>query len=414
MKVIFANRYFLPDESATSQMMSGVALDIVQRGWPVTVITSRQRYADAKAVWPSRQTVGGLQIHRVWTTQHGRARLAGRMIDYVSFYIMAIVRLLIVARTGDLLVIGTDPPLFSVLAGVAAALRRSKLINWLHDLFPEVALELGVIEPGPAAALLRRLRDHSLRRAMLNVVPGERMACYLRRIGVPTDRIALIHNWSDGHAVRPIEHANNALRLEWGLGDRFVVGYSGNLGRAHEFSTILESADRLRGRDDILFLFIGGGYHESWIVVEARRLGLTNILMKPLQPTERLGESLAVADVHLVSLRPELEGFVVPSKFYGIAAAGRPTLFIGDPDGEIPRILAEADCGATVSIGDASALAEHIIRLEASEALRRRWGSNARSKFDHCFERRLAIDAWLRIIESAVGSGLAPALREAR
>jgi len=137
----------------------------------------------------------------------------------------------------------------------------------------------------------------------------------------------------------------NALRREWGLDGRFVVGYSGNLGRAHEFATFFGAAERLCGRQDVVFLFIAAGAQREQVDEEVGRRGLGNVLFKPYQPWERLHESLSAADVHLVSLNAALEGLIVPSKFYGIAAAGRPTLFVGNTDGEIARLLREGDCG---------------------------------------------------------------------
>jgi glycosyltransferase involved in cell wall biosynthesis len=153
------------------------------------------------------------------------------------------------------------------------------------------------------------------------------------------------------------------LRVEWRLQGKFVIGYSGNLGRAHEFKTILDAAQVLRDRPDIAFLFIGAGHQLAMIEAEAQKRGLTNISIRPFQPTWRLKQSLSVPDVHLVSLQAALEGLVVPSKFYGIAAVGRPTIFVGDPSGEIPAILAEAGCGAIAPIGDI----DHLDPIDAAE-----------------------------------------------
>src|SRR5690606_3131947 len=108
--------------------------------------------------------------------------------------------------------------------------------------------------------------------------------------------------------------------------DAFVVGYSGNFGRAHEFATLLDAAEELLRAPDIRFLMIGEGQQRGFVEAEARRRGLTNILFKPFQPSEMLSESLGVSDVHIVSLLPSLEHCIVPSKFYGVLAAGRPTI----------------------------------------------------------------------------------------
>jgi hypothetical protein len=155
------------------------------------------------------------------------------------------------------------------------------------------------------------------------------MANYLSSQGIPQSQITVIHNWADGQAIQPLAAENNPLRTEWQLQDKFVVGYSGNLGRAHEFTTILEAATQLIEDPQIVFLFIGSGPQKLWLEAEVNKRHLTNVLFKPYQPRECLGDSLTVPDVHLISLRPSLEGLMVPSKFYGIAAAGRPVLYLG-------------------------------------------------------------------------------------
>lgn len=152
-------------------------------------------------------------------------------------------------------------------------------------------------------------------------------------IGIQNERISVIHNWVDASAIHPVPSEDNPLRKEWDLEGKFVVGYSGNLGRAHEFETILGAAVQRQSHKDIVFLFIGGGAqtHKARLASEAH--GLTNILFKPYQPREALSFSLGVSDIHLVVLQPSMEGLIVPSKYYGIVTAGKPVIFIGNENG---------------------------------------------------------------------------------
>jgi colanic acid biosynthesis glycosyl transferase WcaI len=143
-----------------------------------------------------------------------------------------------------------------------------------------------------------------------------------------------------------------------------------------------------------VFLFIGDGHYRPWLEQEVRRRGLKNVLFQPYQPRERLAESLSVPDVHWISLLPAMEGLIVPSKFYGIAAAGRPVLFVGDPEGEISRIIQTADCGAVVGVGESDALAEWIRQLARTKALRIRWGNNAQVLLRERFDREIALEKW--------------------
>jgi glycosyltransferase involved in cell wall biosynthesis len=190
----------------------------------------------------------------------------------------------------------------------------------------------------------------------------------------------------------------NPVRIEWGICDRFLVGYSGNMGRVHDFRTVLDAADLLRAQSDIVFQFVGGGAQMKALQQAVAERRLPNVFFKPYQSHETLGQSLGAADVHLVTLRPELEGLVVPSKFAAIAAVGRPTLFIGDPEGEIGSIVREAECGICVNEGDVEALVAAITTLREDMPLRRRMGVNARRVFDERYGKEIAIQQWRRLL----------------
>ncbi len=392
--IIFVNRYFFPDHSATSQLLSDLAFHLSESGLKVAVITSRQAYNDPDASLPARETVRGVRIWRMRTSRFGRDRLFGRAIDYLTFYFSAGWRLMVDVRRGDVIVAETDPPLISVVAAAVSRLRGAVLVNWIQDLFPEVALALDVRGIRPVAPLLRFLRDASLKRAQINVVLGELMAERLRRLGVPRHSIRIIPNWADGEEIQPVPPEQNPLRREWELDGRFVVGYSGNMGRAHEFETLLDMADALKNDPKFAFVLIGDGAQRPWIENEIRRRGLDNVVLKPFQPRDRLTLSLSVPDVHVVSLIPELEGLIVPSKAYGILAAGRPILFIGDTDGEVARILQQGTCGAAVLPGEVMPAIEYLKDLAANPERLRETGTNARRLLEERFSEKSALRAW--------------------
>jgi colanic acid biosynthesis glycosyl transferase WcaI len=413
MKLIFLNRFFHPDHSATSQMLSDLAFALAQRGWPVCVITSRLRYDGPVDRLPPRETVDGVSVHRVWTSRFGRANLLGRSIDYATFYLAAAWQLWRLARSGDVVVAKTDPPMVSVIALPVCWLRGARLVNWLQDIFPEAAQALGV--GGRTAQLpyhlLRWLRNASLKAACMNVVVGERVAECVAEMGVARQRIRLIPNWADGRVIAPIDREANTLSAEWDLDDAFVVAYSGNLGRAHDSETLLEAMTSLPGmaewtistggapeRRPVLWFFIGSGALIGPLKAEVARRGLTSVLFKPYQAKAQLAQSLSAANVHLVSLLPELEGLIVPSKFYGIAAAGRPTIFVGDKDGEIARLIARHKCGRTIAVGDGAGLAQAIAELAAQPGLCRLMGENARRAFEAEFDRPIAMARWQNLL----------------
>jgi glycosyltransferase involved in cell wall biosynthesis len=368
------------------------------------VVTSQQRYEDPHASLPSEETVNGVKIHRIWTSRFGRNRLLGRTADYLTFYLSASWRLLGLSKRDDTLVAKTDPPLISTAAAIVARLRRARLVNWVQDVFPETAIVLGVRGvSGRFGRVLQRMRDASLRQAAMNIALGEKMAEYLIERDGRRDRVTVIHNWVDDEAITPVSQDHNSLREQWGLAGKFVIGYSGNMGRAHEFETILEAAVQLKSETDIVFLFIGGGNQKFFLERETVKRDLTHVMFKPYQERGTLAASLGVADVHFVSLRPELERFILPSKFYGIAAAGRPLIFIGDPDGEIAGVVRTANCGVVVRPRESRELANVLRRLRDDGSLRQECGSNARRLIEERFSRKRALDLWSRVLSPAVG-----------
>jgi colanic acid biosynthesis glycosyl transferase WcaI len=400
-RVFFVNRYFFPDESATSQLLADLVSELAVRGYDVHVICSRQLYGRPGAQLPATQIVRNVLVHRVWTTRFGRRRLLGRALDYLTFYATCACSLLWQLQRGDIVIAMTDPPLISIIAAVAARLRRAVLINWLQDVFPEVATQLGASPlPAPLDAALRRLRDASLRFASANVVLGGRMAEYLRARGLDSSSMHVIENWADADAVRPKASCESALRSQLGLDGQFVVGYSGNLGRAHEYETLLGAAEALRGDRSVTFLLIGGGFNMEELKLRVAERRLSQVHFLPYQPRESLEDSLSAADIHLVSLVPSLEGLIVPSKFYGILAAGRPVVFIGDPDGELVRIIAATHCGLAVGINRGGDLADAIRKLRDQDALRHAMGLAARQLASERYSATHAVNSWAQLLQS--------------
>ena len=340
-------------------MASDLAFHLAARGYEVEAIASRQRYDDADAGLPRQEVAKGVRITRVATTRFGRSFLPGRAVDYLTFYLNA---WRAIRKRRDAVVIAmTDPPLLSVVA----AMGSKRVVNWVQDLFPEVGEALGL----SALKLLRPVRNWSLRRAKINVVLGELMA---QR--VPNARV--IHNWADA-ALQPIEKPAT-----------FSVGYSGNLGRAHEVDTMLAA---MRMLPEVKFAITGGGAQLGRLKAAAP----ANVEFRPYAPREKLSESLSSVDAHLVSLQPSLEGLIVPSKFYGILAVARPVIFIGAKDGELARLIDRHRLGFVVAPGDADGLVHAIRNLDPE------MGRRGRELYLSRFAPEHAFAAWERVLQEA-------------
>jgi colanic acid biosynthesis glycosyl transferase WcaI len=385
-RVIFVNRYFFPDHSATSQILSDLTFHLAAIGHEVHVITSRQRYDDPRAALPENENVNGVQVHRVASSRFGRAALSGRALDYLSFYRSVRRQLDTVARPGDMVIAKTDPPLLSLVLESTARNRGTAV--------------LGVpLIRGPALALLRGLRNRSLRKTDATVVVGDLMARRIKGFGLPAARVHVIANWCDDETIRPAAGTDNPLREAWHLSGKFVIGHSGNLGRAHDFETVLGAAERLRNEPRIVFLMIGGGKHFEELAKAVKARGLENSFrFRPYQERAMLPHSLDVADAHWLSLHPALEGLIVPSKFYAIAAAGKPMLMIGDSEGEIGRLIRQHRCGTIIAPGDVATLTDTLRRWSGGSEAIIEMGGQARQMLDAQFTRRRALDQWSRLL----------------
>lgn len=403
MRIIILNQFFHPDHSATSQLMTELAESLVEQGIKVTALAGRGRYNGGGRL-PAREDYNGVRIVRAWATSFGKKRLWGRLADYLSFYLGAAWKLLFLPRH-DIIMALTTPPLIGLLALLIGRLRRMRVVVLVQDVYPDIAVALGQL---PADGLLTRLFDRLnsgvLRRADGVIALSQ---CMRRRLAAKLGtgrqaRLEVIHNWADGSRIQPLDASENAFAREHQLGESFVLLFSGNWGQVNEFRTVLEAADRLRDRRDIVFLFIGDGARATEIRQFCRQHELNNVRLLPYQPREMVPLSLAACHVALVTLAEGLAGLSVPSKTYAILAAGRPVLFVGDQRSEIAQIVTEAGCGATVAAGDSRKLADLIAGWAADRATPRQLGEQARIAFESRFDRAHAVRAYIRVLRQCL------------
>ena len=399
--IFIVNRFYYPDHSATAQIASDLGAHLAQNGWTVRAVSSRYRY-DGGAPMVPHESVAGVAIRRLRTTGFGRSHKLGRLIDYVSFYLLACVHILLAAKRGDVVICKTDPPLLSMGIAIVCRIRGARMINWLQDLFPEVAVTM---LPRPVFTLLAWVRNRSLRSAKHNVVIGTMMAARVQAAGVEVNGISCIPNWTD-EDIAPINVADNQLRRSWGFDAQdFVVSYSGNLGFAHDYRTLLDAAAQIDGKYRIHFVMIGGGGGFTALHAEVTQRGLSNFHFRPYQPRCDLSHSLCAGDLHWFSLKPEMEGLIVPSKLYGIIAAGRPFIFVGDTDGEVGQFIARHGAGYAVAIGDTAALARLLEQLAQNRKQLAMVGQQALAASND-YRRASALTRWHQVITSIAEDAL--------
>lgn len=393
-RIIAVNRFYWPSEAATSQLLTDLANRLASDGADVHVVTGRRVAPGADAALPRREENAGVTIHRVWSSMLGGASIVGRAIDYLTFYLAALWALFRLVRPGDRLLIKTDPPLMSVPAALVAVLRRARMIVWHQDIFPETAEAIGVVRRrGVLSNVARALRNRSLRRAEMNVVICDAMAETLLRQGTRPERIRVIPNWSDA-SLRPVAPDANPLRREWALQDKFVVGYSGNLGRVHQVESVAELVRLTHDIDGLVWLFVGGGVGADRIRALQQEIGAASLLTRPAQPREALSNSLSVPDVHLVSLDPTCEGLVMPSKLYGAMAAGRAVLNLGAGDGAVAQVIARHGIGVTIDPSQPERWHDTVAGLAQDRARLAEMGQRARQLFRAHYAPEKCLAEW--------------------
>jgi glycosyltransferase involved in cell wall biosynthesis len=447
-RVLLINQFFWPDVAATAQLLADLAEDLAADGWQVTALAGRGRYAGGESEpLPRREIWGDVRIRRVWCSDLGRGSALRRVTDYATFLVTAGWFVLFgrwwwrdrhrdgrsasaarsfgpsglrmtegfdgiasapagprndsnARKVRRVVVCLSTPPLVAVL-GLLARLRGAGFVYKVEDLYPDVAVALGTFERrSPAVRCFGRVSRALLSRADTVVAVDEAMGRTLQAGGAR--RVAVIPNWADGEALRPDREAGEGFRAVYGLGDRFVVLYSGNLGLAHRFDAVIAAARAIATvRPDVLFLFVGGGPR----LAEVQRLaaGLANVRFLPYQPREALGALYNAAEVHLVTMRDEVAGLLVPSKYAAALAAARPVLLVGGTETGIAREIEDEGLG-WVCPHDPGVVVAALKEALQVRGLLEEQGRRARAVFEGRYERGGATARWSRVLRDVAAA----------
>jgi glycosyltransferase involved in cell wall biosynthesis len=337
--ILVLNQYYKPGVEATANLLADLCEALAQ-DYDVTVITGRVR---DRGDLPLEEVLNSVHVVRTHSATYDRAKLHLRAANYLTYLARSLARGL-TGRRPDLVLCMTDPPIVGDVGLVVARAKRAPLLVISEDVFPEIATELGRLTNPILVRVLARLVSLYLRRADAIVAIGDRMRERLLAKGAPAERVTVIPNWVDTTAITP-QPRDNAWSREKGLHDRFVVMHSGNVGHAQNLDTLVAATTFLRDLDELIVPVIGFGARSAEIEALARRVGADRMRFFEYQPRGVLSQSLSAAHLHYVGLAKGLSGYVVPSRLYGILAAGRPVLVAADDDSETARLVREVGCG---------------------------------------------------------------------
>ncbi|MEI8175594.1 MAG: glycosyltransferase family 4 protein [Candidatus Omnitrophota bacterium] len=400
--IVIINRSFWPDCEATGQLLTALARELTA-GYRVTVIAGCSYYGARAAFkplcWYAGETHDGIDIIRVRHTRFWKGRLAGRFSNWATYCILTFFAA--VGVRADLLVVCTDPPFLGIMGAIIKWLRGIPYVYNCQDLYPDVVLAMGVLKRGAASALFDRLNTYALTRARVVIPIGESMKEKLRVKGIPARRMLVIPNWADTGSITPVDRRDNRLAQRYGLADDFVVEYSGNIGLAHDFSDCLrafEEVQRENAGRKMHFFIIGEGAGKKNLERLIAASSAQNITLLPYQPAEDLASSLSMADLHIVLLGKGTAGTMVPSKVYGIMAAGRPYIAIADKESEPARIAQEYTCGFWAAPGDGTAVAKTLRWALEHPAQARVMGEAGRRAAETRYEKKVVLKEWAALV----------------
>jgi colanic acid biosynthesis glycosyl transferase WcaI len=353
-RILVLNQYYWPGVEATARLLHELCTALAA-DYDVTVVTGM---IAGEVVHPGATTVGGVRVIRVRSTSYDRRLLLPRAINYLTYLVQSLRSAFAVARP-DVVLCMTDPPIIGNVALVVARRFRVPVVVISQDVFPEVAVELGRIKSPLLITGVRRLINFYLQRADVVVAIGTTMRDRLLEKGARPERVAVIPNWVDVERIVPLPHDNTWAR-EHGLADKFVVMHSGNVGHAQNLDALVRAATFLRDLGDLCIAIIGAGARHADMVALTERLGADGVVFAPYQPREVLSQSLSTANVHVVGLERGLSGYVVPSRLYGVMAAGRPVIVAAEDESETAQLVREVGCGIVVPPGRPDLLARAI------------------------------------------------------
>lgn len=388
--VLFINRTYPPGKGATGRVLRDLAQAFSRDGWSVTVLTT--------GAVSDEMMDGAVRVKKI-------AAKPGKSLKLYSLIWMKLLWAALNMPKHRMVVTLTDPPLLVALGRIVARWKKSSHIHWCQDLYPDILPALGMNLPDWVMDLLRKITRRSMKSCDRVVVIGRCMARHLAHTGFDMAKVSIIPNWPDFELTpaakkriakpapsqalqsktlqskalvsQPQNNQNSKPKAILSGRDifnsrpffldespKFRVLYSGNLGKAHPVSTIIEAAALLQETNpEIEFVFVGEGAGFEHVAQVRSKRSLDNIRLLPFQPLSRLKDLMEGGDLHLISMKHEVLGMLVPSKLYAALAAGRPCLFIGPENSEAAKVIHEFGAGTVVPQGQHKKLAQEILKF---------------------------------------------------
>jgi colanic acid biosynthesis glycosyl transferase WcaI len=389
-RLLVLNQYYWPGKEATANLLTELC-EALAADYDVTVVVG------SAPEQPERRTRNGVTIVRVHSTAYDRSILWRRAANYVT-YLLGALREGVASERPDVVVCMTDPPFIGAAAEILARRFRVPLLVITQDVFPEIAVKLGRLRNPVAISALRIVIASYLRHATRVVVIGDTMKQRVVAKGVDPRRIRVISNWGDAERVKP-QPRESAWARKHRLLDKFVVMHFGNVGHAQDLDTLIGATTLLRDLDDLVVPIIGVGARLAELKELAETLEADKVLFFPWQAYEDRAMPISAAHLHVVGLARGLAGYIVPSRMWGVLAAGRPVIAAAEDESETAAVVRQTGCGLVVPPGDPLRLAEAIRACHDGKHDLEEMGRRARAYAQTETDRAIAVARYRTVLE---------------
>ncbi len=364
MHILLLNEYYPPDTSATAKMAALVAETLAERH-QVTVVAGRPSY-DPDEFYPfaflRRDVRNKVTVERVGSTAYPRHRMRRRVSNYLSYLALAVPRAL--ALRPDVVLAMTDPPVAGIAGAFVARIIGRPFVYNIRDMYPDMALGGDIVRPSRWTERWEKMHRSALKQAARVIVLGDDMRDRILAKGARPENVVVVRDGTPpaSAAVDLTDAKARQAIAEIRGGFPFVVVHAGNLGFYGAWSTLLEAA-KILSNESTAFVFVGDG--ASRASLESKAAGSPSVRFLPFRPFNEVPYVMAAGDVHVITVKRGLEGVVVPSKLYGILAAGRPVLIVAPPECDAARIVVESGCGLAADPDDPAAVADAVRELRS-------------------------------------------------
>lgn len=401
MRIWVVSELYYPEETSTGYFLTKIAEGLAQK-YEVSVLCGKPSYAAKGVSTESFELHNQVKIRRLWGTTLNKDNLFFRVFNVFTFSLSILIRSLLSIKQTDTVLVVTNPPLLPYIIASVCFLKRARCILLIHDVYPEVLVATGFFKVNSFfirwIGWLTKLLYRSVEKII--VLGRDMKALVENKLEKPDSVSVIIPNWGDVDQVFPQPRINNTQLEDLHLKDKFVIQYSGNMGRTHGVKEIVEVAAQLQTQKEFYFLFIGSGANRQWLEKQVKDDRMTNISLLSFCPRDFLSTSLNACDVAIISFLPGMKGISVPSRLYNILAAGKPVIAVADEDSELALVVKEEQIGWVVTPGCTEELSSVIQKARSNPENLIEMGKRARRTAENRYSFKQVIQAYYNLFDN--------------